>query len=89
MPENDREPDNETKPENDSDTNELTDRFVAEVKAVAEEGTSHPSAKPALIGAAFGAVIGHFLFDDGLGFLLGGAVGAAIAIYLQVKNRKD
>jgi len=56
---------------------------VTEMKAMARDGTDHPSTKPVVIAGVAGAVIGAILFDDvWLLTLLG---GAAAMLYKRIR----
>ncbi|WP_309601832.1 hypothetical protein [Sphingomonas sp.] len=67
---------------NDQDPGMIS-RATAEIKGIAREGLSHPSAKPVLGGAALGVVAAILpVITIPIG-LIG---GAAIALWLRIKR---
>ena len=63
---------------------DILDRAKVELSSMAKDGLKHPTTKPVLIGGAIGLLIG-VLALDGAG-LFGILVGAAVALYLQIKD---
>lgn len=67
------------------DNKQLIESARKEIAEMAKEGFDHPSAKPVLIGAAIGALVGGAI----PGFVtwpLGLIVGAIVALYLRIKK---
>ena len=63
---------------------ELIEAAKTEIVEMGKEGFSHPSAKPVLIGAAIGAIIGGIL--PVISWPIGMLIGAAVALYLRIKK---
>ena len=64
---------------------ELIEAAKTEIAEMGKEGFSHPSSKPVLIGAALGAIVGGFL--PVVTWPIGMLLGAALALYLRIKER--
>jgi hypothetical protein len=72
-------------PEPEDRNRELIEVAKTEIKEMAKEGFNHPSAKPVLIGAGIGALAGFVVLHGA--WILGLLAGAAVALYLQIKDR--
>jgi hypothetical protein len=72
-------------PKPDDEHQQLIAIAKTEISEMAKQGFDHPSSKPVLVGAAIGTAAG-FLVLHGAWFL-GLLAGAAVALYLQIKDR--
>ena len=63
----------------------LIEAAKTEITEMGKEGFNHPSSKPVLIGAGIGAVVGFAVLHGG--WFLGMLIGAAVALYLRIKDR--
>lgn len=73
-------------PKLDDDHQQLIEAAKTEIQQMAKEGFDHPSSKPVLIGAAIGTAIGFVVLHGA--WILGLLAGAAIALYMQIKDRE-
>ena len=72
-------------PEPEDKHEELIEAARTEISEMAKEGLDHPSTKPVLIGAGIGTLAGILVLHGA--WFLGLFAGAAVALYMRIKDR--